>query len=309
MRGPGNVSGRTRGLIIDPDDRAKNTWFAGSVSGGIWKTTDAGKSWIDKTPDLPNMATTTLAMAQSNTNIIYAGTGEGFFGIGMVDGGGIYKSEDRGESWGLLPSTEKNADFQNINRIIIDPLDENIILVCTNTGTRYYEKSGGFLSGIFKSVDSGNSWTKVRTSENKNIVQQLVANPKNFNTIYAAEKFNGILKSTDAGDTWTEIFNVPNASRIELAIAPTDTSKIYLSIENLDGISSDFYASKDNGLNIIILSLVALFLYCSELKTINGSLAPSSINFLSNSCLELHIMDLIFSSFSIFINEVSIFDQ
>jgi hypothetical protein len=94
-RGPGNVSGRTRGIIVDPDDPTRDTWFTGSVSGGIWKTTNAGTSWTNLTPDLPNLATSTLAMAESDHNIIYAGTGEGFFNVDQVDGSGIWKSTDK----------------------------------------------------------------------------------------------------------------------------------------------------------------------------------------------------------------------
>ena len=106
-RGPGNVTGRTRGLIIDPDDSTGNTWFAGSVGGGIWKTTNGGKDWANKTPALPNLATTTLAMAPSNHKVIYAGTGEGFFNVDAVVGDGIFKSTDRGETWDQLASTAK----------------------------------------------------------------------------------------------------------------------------------------------------------------------------------------------------------
>ena len=64
------MSGRVRGLIVDPDDPTGNTWFIGSVGGGIWKTTNAGNNWIDLAPDLPNLAVSSLAMAQSNTNAI-----------------------------------------------------------------------------------------------------------------------------------------------------------------------------------------------------------------------------------------------
>ena len=73
QRGPGNVGGRTRGLIVDPDDNTWQTWYAGSASGGIWKTSDAGTTWINLTEDFPNLATSTITMAESNHNIIYAG--------------------------------------------------------------------------------------------------------------------------------------------------------------------------------------------------------------------------------------------
>ncbi|MFN8690792.1 MAG: WD40/YVTN/BNR-like repeat-containing protein, partial [Cyclobacteriaceae bacterium] len=75
--GPVNVPGRTRGLIVDPADPNRNTWYAGSASGGVWKTTNGGQLWTLITPDLPNLATTVLGMAPSNPNTIYLGTGEG----------------------------------------------------------------------------------------------------------------------------------------------------------------------------------------------------------------------------------------
>src|SRR4030042_69752 len=96
QRGPGNVGGRTRSVIVDPDDPTFKTWFAAAVSGGIWKTTDAGISWTYITPDLPNLATNTMAMAPSANNTIYAGTGEGYGAHGSVGGNGIIKSTDRG---------------------------------------------------------------------------------------------------------------------------------------------------------------------------------------------------------------------
>ena len=89
-RGPGNVPGRTRGLIVDPDDATHKTWFAGSASGGIWKTADAGSNWQWLTPSIANLATTTLAMAESNHNTIYAGTGEGFGNVDGITGNGIF---------------------------------------------------------------------------------------------------------------------------------------------------------------------------------------------------------------------------
>ena len=95
-RGPGNVPGRTRALIIDPDDANHSTWFAGGVGGGIWKTTDGGQSWVNKTETLPNLAISWLAMADSDHNIIYAGTGEGWgSSTGFIKGSGIYKSIDK----------------------------------------------------------------------------------------------------------------------------------------------------------------------------------------------------------------------
>ncbi len=244
-RGPGNVSGRTRGLIVDPDDATHMTWFAGSVGGGIWKTTDMGQTWVDKTPDLPNLATTVLAMAESNHDIIYAGTGEGFFNSDAVNGNGIFKSEDRGETWTQLTSTANNLNFQNINRIVVSPTDPDIVLSCANTG--FVVSSGSRTSTIQKSTDGGATWTEVYDAGGSRI-QHIVANPQNFNTLYATVNGVGVAKSTDAGDTWQLSSNgIGAASRIELAIAPTDTARIYIAVEN--GEESDLYVSEDAGAN------------------------------------------------------------
>jgi photosystem II stability/assembly factor-like uncharacterized protein len=155
-RGPGNVAGRVRGLIVDPDDASGNTWFIGSVGGGIWKTTNAGSAWLDIAPNLPTLATSALAMAPSNHNIIYAGTGESMFSVDVINGNGIYKSTDKGQTWFHLSSTMGNLDFNNISRIIVDPNNANIVLASTTSGR--YRLAFVNKSGIFKSTDGGTTW-------------------------------------------------------------------------------------------------------------------------------------------------------
>ena len=108
-RGPANVPGRTRGLIVDPDDPDHKTWYAGGVGGGIWKTTNAGQSWQDLTMDIPNLSISWIVMAESNHDILYAGTGEGWgASSNFIKGNGILKSVDRGTTWTPLSSTLDN---------------------------------------------------------------------------------------------------------------------------------------------------------------------------------------------------------
>lgn len=241
QRGPGNVGGRTRSIIVDPEDVTHNTWYAGSASGGIWKTTDGGQSWQDLSPDFPNLATNALAMAASDFNIIYAGTGEGYGGYGMVAGNGIFKSTNRGNTWTQLESTAQNKDFMYVNSLIVDTENENIIIAGTNTG-------------IFKSFDGGDSWDRVYAKTYA--VQDIVADPRDFNTLYAAANGFGILKSENAGNSWyNSSKGIGDGRRYNLAVSPVNPNKIFTSVEaivNVDGTFSrqtHVYISPDKGAN------------------------------------------------------------
>jgi hypothetical protein len=235
--GPGNVGGRTRGIIVDPDDATKTTWFAGSVGGGIWKTTNTGTTWVNKTPALPNLATVTLAMAVSDHSILYAGTGEGFGNTDAVRGDGVWKSTDRGETWTQLASTASNTDFSYVNRVIVDPANASILFAATNTG-------------IFRSTDGGTTWAAVYSSGGNGgsyRIQQIIANPLNFNTIYATRNSNGVLKSRDRGLTWSaSSTGIGPGARCELDISPVDTARLFLAMETSSTVS-DLYISDDAG--------------------------------------------------------------
>ncbi len=241
-RGPGNVAGRTRGLIVDPNDPSGNTWFAASVGGGVWKTTNEGVNWTDLTPNLPDLATTVLAMSRSNHNIIYLGTGEGFYNVDAISGDGIFKSTDHGNTWTQLTSTANSIKFQNINGIIVSPANPNLLLACTNIS--YFTQGSNFYSGIFKSTDGGSSWTNVY-SNNKHRVQQLLANPENFNTLFATVNGVGVIKSSNNGESWNNTGGLFTTGRIEIAIAPSDTSRLYAGAEAKTG--SNLFVSEDAG--------------------------------------------------------------
>ncbi len=246
-------SGRTRGIIVDPDDPYHNIWFAGSVGGGIWKTTNSGQSWKNLTPDITNLATSTLVMAASNHNVLYAGTGEGFFNLDQIDGTGIWKSTDRGVSWEQLTSTANNKLMQNITRIIVDPSNENILLASATPGFNY--KSTGYVanSAIFRSTDGGVSWDKVYDA-GSNSVEDLISNPENFNTQYATVNSVGVIKSLDGGLTWKSASKgINEVLRMEIAIAPTDTSTLYFSAEGGPS-GSILYVTDDGGANWNALS-------------------------------------------------------
>ncbi len=234
-RGPSNVGGRTRAIVIDPDDATNSTWFVGAATGGIWKTTNKGNSWTNISSNLPNLSTNALEMAKSNHNVMYAGTGESFPGGTYLYGSGIFKTTDKGVTWSLLEATSTNENFEYVNRIVVDYQNENILLAATN-------------SGIFKSTDGGASFIQKYSSESN--VEQIIAEPNNFDIQYASVKGIGVLKSTDTGETWALSNNqLIVTGRIELAISPVNANNIFASV---DGELPTVYISRDKGVNWII---------------------------------------------------------
>ncbi len=200
-------------------------------------------------------------MAMSNHNVIYVGTGEGFFNVDQIDGTGIWKTTDKGTTWMQLASTANNKEMQNITRLIVDPNDENTLLASATAG--FYYVSGSYIpsSGIFKSTDGGTSWNKVYDAGD-GYVEDLISNPDNFNTQYATVNavFNTpsldskVIKSLDGGATWEDVSNgIGKVARMEIAMAPTDTSTLYFSAQG--GTSgSILYVSDDAAANWYALS-------------------------------------------------------
>ncbi|MFQ5652651.1 MAG: FlgD immunoglobulin-like domain containing protein [bacterium] len=242
QRGPGNVGGRTRALVVDLDaDPGGDTWFAGSASGGIWKTTDAGQSWTNLTPDLAFLSTQVLVQSASAPEVLYAGTGEGWMpGLTAIDGNGIYKATDRGQSWTQLPATVNESSgnlFRNVSRMIIHPQSPDTVVATTN-------------AGIFKTVDGGTSWQQVLDT-NGAPATQVLYDGKDFSRQYAAVTAVGIYGSTDSGETWDLMFAPPvgrfPSGRIEIAIAPTNSSRLAASVETRTGNQNDIYLSNDGG--------------------------------------------------------------
>lgn len=230
-RGPANVPGRTRGLLVDPDDATKNTWYAGSVGGGVWKTTNGGNSWTSITPDLSNLATSVIAMAEADHNVMFVGTGEGFFNGDAITGSGIFKSADRGASWSHLAAT---VTFGDVNRMAISTVDANLVLAATGTG-------------LYRTLNGGSDWTKVLDVSN---VQDIKVAPGNFQIQYATANGLGIYKSDNGGQTWSLIASsslLGGASRIELAVSPVNANRIFASVDVSFGESSLLFTSENAG--------------------------------------------------------------
>ena len=232
QRGPANVGGRTRAIVVDPDVSDKNTWYAGSASGGIWKTTDGAENWTNLSNDLTNLSVNALFMAPSNHDVIYAGTGESFPGSANNLGNGIWKSENRGDSWTQMDNTKTDERFAYVNRLWVNPTNANIVLAATEYG-------------IYKSINGGGDWIEVYKSYSG--VEDMKAHPSEENIIYAGENSKGVLRTLDGGDTWKLASEgLVKGGRYELSVSPVNKDVVYTSI-NVSDHKSFVYVSRNGG--------------------------------------------------------------
>ncbi len=229
-RGPSNVAGRTRAIMIDPNDPSGNSIFAGSVGGGLFKTTNitaAFPNWTAVNNLMPNLAISALAFDPSNTLIMYAGTGEGYGNSDAVRGMGIFKSLNGGLTWGLIGATN-NGTFTFIQRIVVTAT--GVVLACTQSG------------GVQRSANGGTTWAKVLgtglgiTGATSNMAWdiEIAAN----GDVFAALE-GSVHKSTDGGLTYGAALTFPIAlQRVELACAPNDANYVYALIENSNVVAA-----------------------------------------------------------------------
>ncbi|MBI3180041.1 MAG: hypothetical protein HYZ27_10295, partial [Deltaproteobacteria bacterium] len=139
--GPGNIGGRTRALVIHPS--RPDTIWAGSASGGIWKSTDRGRSWQPLDDFLASLAVCALVLDPKDPDTLWAGTGEGFHRRAITRGAGIFRSRDGGRTWSHLPAT-RGPEFGIVNRLAISA-DGAVLLAATHQGLR-------------RSLDRGETW-------------------------------------------------------------------------------------------------------------------------------------------------------
>jgi photosystem II stability/assembly factor-like uncharacterized protein len=225
--GPSNVGGRTRALLIDPVD--PSIMYVAGVAGGVFKTTDAGASWQAAGDLLPNPSVCSMAFEPGNSNVIYAGTGEGFFNGDMVRGAGVFKTTDAGATWVYLDGTA-GPDFYYVNDIVVSPVDPRRVYAATRTG-------------VWRSLDAGATWTRVLIPEGTSgsLVQGgcldlAIRTDVGTDYIFAScGSFSQatVYRNTSAGDTenegaqWTPVLREQGIGRTTLAIAPSNQNVIY----------------------------------------------------------------------------------
>ena len=224
--GPGNIGGRTRAIVIDPND--PNRIFAAGVAGGVWRSTDGGASWSPTDDLMANLAVCSLVMDPTDSNTIYAGTGEGFSNVDAVRGDGIFVTRDGGNSWTEIAFTAANSNFFYVNSLAISS-DGLTLLAGTN-------------DGIFRSTDSGQNWTQALTEG----IGKVALDPTNSSNGIAGGVNNGrAYYSTDGGATWQEASRANvTGRRVEVGYAAANPSTVYASVE---GRPSQIWRSTDGG--------------------------------------------------------------
>lgn len=254
-RGPNNVGGRTRTLLIDAADATGNTIFAGSVAGGLWKTTSANAvnpNWFKIDDFLENLAVSSIVQDPSNPDIMYFSTGEGYYNIDAVQGNGIYKSTDHGANWTRLTSTEGET-FHFTQRLKINA--QGHIFAATYT------------DGLHRSTDGGISFQKVLGASlwamNNTITDVEIATNGNIYVGIGLYQSDGIYMSPDHGDSWMKLTNglpVSDLGRIELACAQSNSNYVYAMVNSLSTNNClGIYRSSNGGDNWIEIDNPAMY--------------------------------------------------
>lgn len=253
--GPDNVAGRTRAILFDPNDSENKKVWAGGVAGGLWMTEDitqSNPSWNNVDNFWDNCAITTLASDPGNTQIFYAGTGEGWYNGDAIRGAGIWKSEDGGSTWSNLSNTQSNSEFYYIQKIVVHPSNGKVFAATRG----YYSNEGG----VFMSSDGGNSWNRVLgpTQTGNSYSSCADIEIASDGSLYAAMGIfytGGLYKSTD-GTNWQQInsgsngFQTGGFYRLEIAVSPSDPNTVYVVGQSTGGGSYDialFVKSTDGG--------------------------------------------------------------
>jgi photosystem II stability/assembly factor-like uncharacterized protein len=245
--GPTNVSGRVTDVAVVAPKGQSYTIYAASASGGVWKTENEGTTWTPVFESQVTAAIGDIALAPSDQNILWVGTGEHNIFRSSQSGVGIFKSTDGGKTWASMGL----ADTNTISRIVIHPTDPDVVYVAA--GGHEWTKNAE--RGIFKTTDGGKTWTKVLFVNDETGGYDLVMDPRSSDTLYAAmwqrtrKKWNdprteaghtgsGIFKTTDGGKTWAPVNSgLPeprHRGRIGLDLCLTSPDTLYALVDNYE---------------------------------------------------------------------------
>ena len=232
-------------------------FYIGVVNGGVWKTTDYGRTWQPIFDDQPTGSIGAIAVAPSNPDVIYVGSGEGMQRPDLSTGDGIYKSTDGGKTWKHLGL----RDGQQIPQIVVDPRDEKRLFVAV-LGHPYGPNEE---RGVYRSTDGGETFQKVLYLDEDTGAADVALDPSDPATVYAvlwesrqgpwengefSGEGSGLYKSTDGGRSWRPLRNglptfAEGLGRIGITVAPSDPRRLYATVEARD--KAGIYRSDDAG--------------------------------------------------------------
>jgi len=230
------------------------TYYFGAVAGGVWKTANGGLTWMPLTDKTGIMSVGAIAVAPSDPNVIYVGTGESCIRGNISYGDGIYKSLDGGKSWTHVGL----EDTQHIAKIVVHPQNPDIVFVAA-LGHAYGSNE---MRGVFRSNDGGKTWQRVLFKDNRTGAIDLVFDPNNPHILFAAlweaqrtpwgmtsgGPGSGLYRSGDDGATWKRLdgHGLPSGvlGRIGVSVSGADGNRVYAIIEAEKG---GIYRSEDAG--------------------------------------------------------------
>jgi photosystem II stability/assembly factor-like uncharacterized protein len=238
--GPANMSGRVSDIEGLPSP--SRTFYVATAAGGLWKTTNAGTTFdLVFGMNQPVISMGDLAIAPSDSNTLYLGTGEEDSRNSISPGGGVFKSTDAGKTWEFIGLKETEA----IGRIIVHPTDPNTVWVAA-LGAIWRSNPE---RGLYKTTDGGKTWRLVKFISDKAGFVDLAIDPSNPSVLWASSwervrgpyflrsggPGSGLWKSTDAGETWTQVKGngLPESAlgRISVSIAASNPKIMYLMVE------------------------------------------------------------------------------
>ncbi len=243
-----------RALAIEGVPGEPNTYYHGAVAGGVWKTTDGGANWFPIFDKESISSIGAIAVAPSDHNIVYVGTGEYAMRGNVTYGTGMYKSVDAGKTW-------KNIglkDTRQIGAVVVDPKNPDIVLVAA-FGHAFGPNQE---RGVFRTTDGGKTWAKTLFKDENTGAIDLAMDPHNPNVVYAAmwqarrQPWNfssggpgsGLYRSEDGGVTWKQLQGngLPDGilGRIGISVSGADSNRVYASIEAKEG---GIFRSDDGG--------------------------------------------------------------
>ncbi len=194
-------SGRVSALAVRSSP--PYTIYLGAAQGGLWVSSTLTAGWVSRSDTLPTQAMGAIALAPSNEDIVYVGTGEGAFSGDSYFGDGLYRSDDGGRSFRHVSG---DAIVQtSISRVLVDPADPDHVFIATLrgvAGNRSVAPAGSTPYGVWESRDGGISWTPLYTTQTNRGATDLVMDPLNPQVLLASFWMQGIVKTVDGGQTW-----------------------------------------------------------------------------------------------------------